>query len=137
MAEFLGVSTGTIGHWETEGSTPGFAELERIAEKLDEPVSYLLGFSEKFGGVASAALQDANRVEPWPYLSEECLQQVMQDLAKSKHPEADTVMDFLESVVREIRKRNKAATGGGGSKSSKVAQAVVDLAHLKTGKPKT
>lgn len=44
MAEFLGVSPGTVGGWETKLSTPNFGELDRIAAKLGINTGYLLGF---------------------------------------------------------------------------------------------
>lgn len=135
MAELLGVSTGTIGNWETRASSPGFEELERIAEKLGESPAFLLGFSESSLATGGLLLKEAPAAPgPWLLLSDETLRQAVADLSQSR---ADHAMDHLASVVAEIRGRGagKKTSVDGSPRSRKVAQGVDDLAKLKPGKP--
>lgn len=141
MAEFLGVSTGTIGNWETKASMPGFEELDRIALKLNEPAAYLLGFAESFmgPGAEAPALKDAPASNPWRHLSEETLRAAISDLSRAgTDDEALAHLEFVVGEVRERARRQKGPSGGAiVPKSPKVAAALADLASVRPGKPTT
>lgn len=56
LGELLGVTQATVGQYETNPNPPKLETLQKIAEKLNVPVSYLIGSAPASSDIWDAAL---------------------------------------------------------------------------------
>jgi transcriptional regulator with XRE-family HTH domain len=63
LAQWLGVTQGTIGNWETGKREPGYATLEKLAGYFGVTPDYLLGHDSEVALLARklAGVPDADR----------------------------------------------------------------------------
>ena len=113
LGELLGVTQATVGQYETNPNPPKIETLQKIAEKLGVPVSYLIGstpssawdvaLDQKLSHVGCSVGYDAEDGYVWINYPDGTLE-VTEDSLKELNESVDSYLRFKLAELKESRK---------------------------------